>query len=196
VTDIAFTPDGRRLVSVSADQTGLVWDVTLPALGAARGGKLAEGWEALAELDAKLAYSGMAALAASPAGAVRLLRANLRPAPVPTDPELNRVVGQLGADTFTEREKASAELERFGPHAVAGAKERLGRSPAPEVRRRLRAFLERFDGPNPSPYQLRCVRGVAVLEAINTAEARALLAELAKGPADDPLTSEARRARR
>ena len=57
----------------------------------------------------------------------------------------------------------------------------------------MRAFLERYDGPNPSPYQLRCVRGVAVLEAINTAEARALLAELAKGPADDLLTREARR---
>jgi hypothetical protein len=64
------------------------------------------------------------------------------------------------------------------------------------VRRRLRTFLERYDGPNPSPYQLRCARGVAVLEATNTAEARALLAELAKGPADDPLTREARRARR
>jgi RNA polymerase sigma factor (sigma-70 family) len=194
VTDLAFTPDGRRLVSVSADQTGLVWDVTLPALGGARGGKFDEAWGLLAELDAGLAYSGMAALAASPTEAVRLLRRNLRPAPVPTDAELDRIVGQLGADAFAEREKASAELERFGPNAVAGAKARLGRSPAPEVRRRLRTFLERYDGPNPSPYQLRCARGVAVLEAMNTAEARALLAELAKGPADDPLTREARAA--
>ena len=32
VHDLAFSPDGRRLVSVSRDQTGLVWDVTLPAL--------------------------------------------------------------------------------------------------------------------------------------------------------------------
>jgi hypothetical protein len=138
----------------------------------------------------------MAALAASPVEAVRLLRAKLRPAPVPTEAELDSVVGQLGAGAFAGRQKASAELGRFGPNAVAGAKARLGRSPAPEVRRRLRAFLERYDGPNQSPYQLRCVRGVAALEAIGTADAQALLAELAKGPADDVLTREARAASR
>ena len=48
----------------------------------------------------------------------------------------------------------------------------------------------------PSPYQLRSVRGVAVLEAMGTAKARALLADLAKGPADDRLTLEARSASR
>jgi WD40 repeat protein len=196
VTDLAFSPDGRRLVSVSYDQTGLVWDVTLPALGDGRTRKLDEAWGLLASPDAKLAYSGMTALAASPAEAVRLLRANLRPAPVPTDADLDRVVGQLAADAFADREKASAELERFGPNAVAGAKARLGRSPAPEARRRLRTFLERFDGPNPSPYHLRCVRGVALLGAIGTADARALLSELARGPADDLLTREAIAARR
>jgi hypothetical protein len=41
---------------------------------------------------------------------------------------------------------------------------------------------------------LQCVHGVAALEAIGTAEARALLAELAKGPARDPLTHEAKAA--
>jgi WD40 repeat protein len=196
VMDLAFSPDGRRLVSVGQDQTGLVWDVTPQALGRARGGKLSEAWDVLAERDARLAYSGMASLAAAPAEAVRLLRARLRPAPVPTGAELDRVVGQLGAEAFADREKASAELERFGPNAVAGARERLGLSPAPEVRRRLRAFLERHDGPNPSPYHLRCVRGVGALESVGTAEARALLAELTKGSADDPLTREARAASR
>jgi RNA polymerase sigma factor (sigma-70 family) len=196
VTDLAFSSDGRRLVSVSEDQTGLVWDVTPPALGAARGGKLSEAWGLLGESDARLAYTGVAALAASPTEAVRLLRTKLRPASVPTDADLDRVVGQLGADAFADREKASAELERLGPNAVAGARARLGRSPSAEVRRRLRGFLERYDGPNPSPYQLRCVRGVAALEAIGTADAQALLAELAKGPGDDLLTREARAASR
>ena len=49
---------------------------------------------------------------------------------------------------------------------------------------------------NPSPYELRSVRGVAVLDSIGTAEARALLADLAKGPADDRLTLEAQSASR
>src|SRR5262249_5296015 len=82
VTDLAFSPDGRRLVSVSQDQTGLVWDVTLPALS----GRSAEtrrevAWERLSEQDARAAYASMAALVADPAKAVPLLREKLRPAP-------------------------------------------------------------------------------------------------------------------
>ena len=41
VTDLAFSKDGRRLVRVSEDQTGLVWDMTLPALGSSRTGSRA-----------------------------------------------------------------------------------------------------------------------------------------------------------
>jgi WD40 repeat protein len=195
VMDLAFTPDGRRLVSVSEDQTGLIWDVTLPAVGDAAGAKqLAEAWDRLAEFDAKAAYNSMAALAAARAESVALMREKLRPAPVPTDAELDRWIGQLDADAFADRQKALAELERFGPNAVAGVKVRLKRLPTLEVRKRLLLFLDKYDGPN--PHQLRCVRAVAVLEAMHTAEARALLAKLAKGPPDDALTREAQAASR
>src|SRR5205807_1952633 len=82
VTDLVFSPDGRRLVSSSEDQTGLVWDVTLPALGGAGGGRptdkrLAEGWARLADLDAGRGYAGLA-VPAAPGQAVPLLRANAR----------------------------------------------------------------------------------------------------------------------
>jgi RNA polymerase sigma factor (sigma-70 family) len=199
VTDLAFTPDGRRLVSVSQDQTGLVWDVTLPALGGAEAGKptdarLAEAWDRLDAPDPRLAYIGMATLAAAPAEAVPFLRTRLRPAPVPGDADLDRLVRQLDAEAFEDREKASAELERFGPNAVAGVKARLEKVTSKEVRARLSRFLGRYEGPEPSPYHLRFVRGVAVLEALGRADARSLLAELAKGPADDVLAREAREA--
>jgi WD40 repeat protein len=193
VHDLAFSPDGRRLVSVGEDQTGLVWDVTLRALGGEPDGKdLAQAWDRLAEADPAQGYAGMAALAAAPAESVRLLRANLRPASVPTDAQLDRLVAGLDADAFADRQKALAELERFGPNALAGIKARLDGVASPEVRKRLIQFLDRYDGPN--PYQLRCVRGVAALEAIGTADARALLAELATGPQYDVLTREARAA--
>jgi RNA polymerase sigma factor (sigma-70 family) len=192
VTDLTFTPDGRRLVSVSEDHTGLVWDVTVPALGDTAVTQLAQAWERLAELDPKPAYNAMAALTAKPKEAIALLREKLHPAPIPTDVELDRLVEQLDADAFADRQKAVAELERFGPNAVAGVKVRLKQSPPLEVRKRLLLFLEKYDGPN--PHQLRCIRAVAVLEAMNTAEARALLAKLTKGPPNDVLTHEAQTA--
>jgi hypothetical protein len=77
---------------------------------------------------------------------------------------------------------------------VAGVKARLTRVTSLEVRRRLTRFLELYGGPEPSPYQVRCARGVAILETIGTADAKALLAELAQGPAADPLTGAAREA--
>ena len=82
-------------------------------------------------------------------------------------------------------------MEAFGPNAVAGAKARLKSAESPEVRDRLTRFLARYDGPHPSPYELRCVRGVAALEAIGTPEAKELLGELGKGRADDALAREA-----
>jgi hypothetical protein len=195
VNDLEFSPDGLRLVSVSADQTGLVWDVTMPAL-AGRSGKptekeLADAWERLAGADPAPGYLGIAALVGSPAEGVAILKAKLRPALVPTDADLDRVVAQLGAAEANDREKASAELERFGPHAVAGAKARLKAAESQEIRDRLTRFLARFDGPNPSPYELRSVRGVAALETLNTPEAKELLTERAKGKADDALAREA-----
>ena len=95
---------------------------------------------------------------------------------------------------------ATADLERLGPNAVPRVKARVAGVVPVEARGPLNRFLDRYSGPKPSPYQLRCVRGIATLEAIGTADARTLLAELAKGSADDPLTRESlaatRRAKR
>jgi RNA polymerase sigma factor (sigma-70 family) len=192
VTDLAFSPNGRRLVSVSEDQTGLVWDVGLQApVKKPTARELADAWGRLAQLDPVPAYLGIATLAANPTAATELLKEHLRPAPVLTEAELDRLTTQLGSDKFADREKASAELERFGPNAVPAARARLKSGPPEEVRERLNRFLSLYDGPDASPYQMRCVRGVAALEVIGTAEATALLVELAKGKADDVLTREA-----
>ena len=192
MTDLVFSPGGRWLVSVSEDHTGLVWDVTVPALGDAAAMPLAQVWERLAEFDPKPASKAMAALTANSTEAIALLREKLRPAPVPTDAALDRLVEQLDADAFADRQKALTDLERFGPNAVAGIKARLKQSPPLEVRKRLLLFLEKYDGPN--PHQLRCIRAVAVLEVMNSSEARAFLVKLTNGPPNDVLTREAKAA--
>jgi WD40 repeat protein len=194
ITCLAFSPDGRRLVSASADQTGLVWDVTVPALGGHADAKPADAWDRLAATDAGTAYAGIAALVARPTDAVPILRLHLRPPPVPTESDLDRIVAQLNADAFAVRQMATSELERFGPNAVAAAKVRLTRAQSAEVRDRLTRFLELYDGPDPSPYDLRSVRGVVALQAIGTTEARVLLAELAGGAPTAILTREAKAA--
>ncbi|QJW99067.1 sigma-70 family RNA polymerase sigma factor [Frigoriglobus tundricola] len=201
LSDLTFSPDRRRLVSVSADQTGLVWDVTLPALVTGRVGKptakdLTDAWDRLGGTDPVPGYLGIATLVAAPADAVALLKAKLQPAPVPTNADLDRITTQLGADAPADREKASAELELFGPNAVAGVRARLAQAESAEVRDRLTRFLSRYSGPNPSPYDIRCVRGVAALEEIGTDEAKELLNHLARGKADDALTREATAAHR
>jgi RNA polymerase sigma factor (sigma-70 family) len=194
-TDLAFTPDGRRLISVGQDQTGLVWDVTPAALtGLPIGTRPLDAWIRLGASDAKSGYAAASSLVESPEESVAFLRTNLRPAPVPSDADFDRIINQLDAAAFADRDKAVTELERFGPNAVAGATSRLAAAKSAEVRDRLKRFLDKCDDPNPSPYQLRRIRAVAALEAIGTADARALLAELAKGPADDVLTREARAA--
>ena len=159
---------------------------------------MAEAWDRLTGAERRSAYIAMAALALAPAEAVALLRTRLHPGTFPTAADLDRVVRQLDSETFADRENAEAELERFGPNAVAGVNARLERAarlnrpPPLEAWKRMARFLNKYDSGSPSPYLLRCVRGVAVLEAIGTPDARALLAELAKGPAGDILTREAR----
>ena len=190
IKGLAFTPDSRRLVSVSEDQTGLVWDMTPTALAPKpRYPSLDDAFGALEHLDPKLGYTAVASLVADPAKAVPLLKKRLRPAPTPSDADIDKVIARLDADSFAERVKASADLERLGPNAVPRVQKRLDGVPV-EARGPLKRFLDRYAGAKLSPYQLRCIRGVATLEAIGTAEARALLAELAKGSANDPLTRE------
>jgi WD40 repeat protein len=197
VGSLAMAPDGRRLLAGCYDASAYLWDTTL--VGAAKPRKepltaaAADGlWAALAGPEAKSAYAAMADLAAAPDRAVALVRRELKPAPAaPTDAELDRAFADLDSDDFATREKASSRLAEFGESAVPGVRKRLAQTESAEVRRRAREFLDRFDRPAPSPDRLRRLRAVELLEGIATPAARDVLAELAKGAAEAPLTQEA-----
>jgi hypothetical protein len=133
----------------------------------------------------------MGDLAGAPDDAVALLGERLKPLPVPTAADLDRIVRQLDAGAFADREAATAELDGFGPHAAAGVRERLKAATSPEVKQRLGAYLARHAGDGPSPAVLRLGRAVAVLEAVRTPAANALLATLAAGDPASDLTREA-----
>src|SRR6185312_8983711 len=110
---MAFAPDGRTLVSVSDDATGLVWDLTYGATrpGTKHGSEALEAlWIDLTSQDAARAWRAVWTLSAAPAQSVPLLRDRLKPAPVPK--QLARLIADLDADEFKVREKAYQELKK------------------------------------------------------------------------------------
>ena len=109
------------------------------------------------------------------------MRRELKPAPAPTDAELDRLFADLDNDDFATREKASRRLAELGELAVPGVRNRLAKAESEEVRRRAQEFLDRFDTVTLKPDRLRQMRAVELLEGIATPVARDVLSELAKG---------------
>jgi hypothetical protein len=82
--DLAFTPDGSRLLSAGADHSVLVWAVRLRDLPLSelirqekQAGKL---WTMLSTGSADAAYQAMARFAVEPAAAVKMAHLRLKPA--------------------------------------------------------------------------------------------------------------------
>jgi RNA polymerase sigma factor (sigma-70 family) len=197
VRSLAMASDGRRLLSGSDDAFALMWDITLAGAAKPRKEPLtaadADGlWAKLAGDDAGAAFAAMADLAAAPDRAAALVRRELKPAlPAPTEDQLDRMFADLDSKDFVTRQKASRRLAEFGELAVPGVRKRLATTESAEVRRRALHFLDEFDPATLKPDSLRQMRAVELLEGIGTPAAREVLAELAKGAAEAPLTQEA-----
>src|SRR5262249_13286502 len=199
IEQLAFTPDGQRLVSVSHDLTGLVWDVSppkpatrVPWTDAGR----RQRWDDLGSSDGQAAYRAMGELAADPAEAVATLKAHLKYTPPPSDYDVDRLVARLDAEAFAAREAAARELDRLGGLAVRRVRETLPRVQSAEVRRRLEGFLGLNDRPGRvTGCRLQERRALELLEAVRTAEARGALEGLA-GDGDTPLSRDAAAARK
>jgi WD40 repeat protein len=195
IWSLAFHPDGRRLVSTSADSTALVWDLLAPAGADPLPGPL--GREELArlwaELDdgqhAMLAHRAACRLLRSPGEAVAYLKGQLRPEPPRDAAGVRRLVAALGGGAFADREAAQRALAALGPLAEPELRAALRGSASAEVRRRAEALLR---GPGlwaARPGGVRQGRAVQLLEHIGSPEARLLLRALAKG---EPLAAQTR----
>jgi WD40 repeat protein len=184
VTAIAFSPDGRRLISGSVDALGYIWEV--PSIPQPLSTKLDNAratalWSDLADVDAAKAFRAVGAWIAAPDDAVATFR-RLRPADKPVDGALvGRLIVDLDSNQFAVRDRASKDLEAMGPAAGRHMRQALAKSPSPEVTRRLEALLVRCPDED-----LRGRRAVEVLEALGTPAAKALLGEWSRAAPASP----------
>lgn len=189
---LAFSTDGRTLVSGGDDTTALIWD--LSDLDFASKRRLVD--LSLRQLDARWADLGGedAARAGESIGAlivgrqtVVFLKERLHPAVAPEARRVTRLLADLDSADFPMRERATRELEKLGETVVPSLRRALVDRPTLEVRRRIEGILARQPIVN-----LRPLRAIEVLEHIGDRESRQVLQTLAEGMPEARLTREAK----
>jgi WD40 repeat protein len=197
VSQLLFTANGRRLISVSHDTTGLVWDTSLANLAKPieidSDAKRERAWEHLAVPDWELAGPALAALAGRPNDLAALVRSRLKPAEKPAvDAEaIAKLVAQLDDQVVAVRERAAAALGRLGREALPLLHEQLPKAASAEARKRLYTAIRDISSSAEPSERLRETRVVALLEQANTEATQAELKRLADGHADAALTRDA-----
>jgi WD40 repeat protein len=181
VHTLALSPDGRHLLTGHRDSTALLWDLD-PDL--ARDVLLrsdAQLWDGLAAKPAE-AHAVVSGLVKSPGRAVKVLEKRMMSETEPDEKQIRAWINDL-EQTFTRRDEAAKQIRKHGlltaPYLRDALKDRLPL----EMRRRLSDLLKAVETGVPSSNHLRYERAVQVLEMVDTADARRLLSELAKGPA-------------
>ena len=197
VNAVAFSPDGKTLASAGSDRGVLIWKVP-SAVTSAKSIPLSEAWNLLDTLDAAEAHIAMGSLLADPKGAARTLDAGIRGLAGEQTRMLNWIV-ELDHKEFRVREAARRGLLKAGLRGAAHLNDPKRKPLGAEGEQRVRLILDAIEAqglrvPESGLYgeQLRAVRAVRVLETIDSAEAKAVLQEAAKGVADLRLTREAK----
>lgn len=199
VNAVAFAPDGKTVASGGSDSTVIMWGVP-PAPPSAKLMSVSDAWEALDALDGATAYRATGSLVADRAASVVAVRDGFT-GRADAKAKIQRWIDELDHDEFRVREAARRGLIKAGLRAAEAindpARKRLG----PEGEERIRQILETLDQqglrvPEGGLYgePLRMMRAVRVLEMVGTKEARTVLEIMARGPADDRVTREAKAA--
>jgi RNA polymerase sigma factor (sigma-70 family) len=194
VTGCVFSPDGRRVLTASADTTVLVWDLAVQPEEKPREWTekaLASLWDDLGNADAALADRAIWAHVAAGQQALPLLRKNLSPTPAP-HPDWRAWVKDLDSEQFAVRDKASRALEALGEEAYPLLQQAWTDAASLEMRLRIEKLLGRLQYPLTSPKTIRELRAVEVLEHIGTAPASQVLRKLAEGASGSRQTGAAR----
>jgi WD40 repeat protein len=194
VTCVAFSLNGRLMASGGSDASVVLWAAAgqrqPPPPAPLSETDLDRLWDDLAANDAATAYGAICALRASPRQAVRLLERHLKPQPEADAKRIARALRDLDSDEFAIRERAAKELADVAEAAEPALRRALDGKPSAEVRRRLEQLFGQIEAAAGG----RRPRALEVLEQIDSAESRRLLAALTHGAPGARLTREARAA--
>jgi hypothetical protein len=173
----------------------LLGSVGLDGPAAAPPAPLERLWADLATDDPGQADQVMSRLVARPAQAVPFLRERLRPVTIDAR-RVARWLAELDSDRYDIRERGSRALESLSEAVEPHLRQALSGDPSLEARRRIERLLRQMRGERLSPSLpcRRCVRAIEVLERIGNAEARQVLAALARGAPTAALTIDAKAA--
>jgi hypothetical protein len=196
VASCNFSPDGKHLAIATSPGPVELWSLagkTEPW----RPNKANALWAALLSQHADVAYVArdsdpayvaITHLQAHPPQAVALLKSKMKVLVAPAAEWTVLRIKDLDAAEFRKREKATSELAEVGELVLPQLRDALAKA-SPEARERLNALIPKAAAMTPE--KLRAIRACEVLEGTATPEAKALLAEWAKGPAAATLTREA-----
>jgi WD40 repeat protein len=185
VSALLFAESGKSLISAGQDTTILVWDVpSVPRLPRSEKQALTDVrrkmmWQKLLEIgDLAGVGKAMSVLAADPEKTVAFVRPQL----VPPDSKLiDKLISQLDDEKYEVRNKASAALARLGSYAREPLRQALLKKPSLETVRAIEKLLKPLADGRLMGERLRALRGVELLEMIDTKSAHEALMELRKG---------------
>lgn len=192
---LAFSPDGRTLKAGRFDDYTTLFDLAgVKGVKTPDAAALARLWSRLGPGKAPDAYGAIRTLSAFPRQTVPFLRQQFRPSLPPTAAQLRRL-DRLAADLdnadFTVRQKAQDELKQAGEGAEASLRRALAGRPTLEVRKQAKELLDRIAHTRTTRL-LQHLRALEVLEHMDDAGARDLLADLAKSAPEARIRDDAK----
>jgi hypothetical protein len=142
----------------------------------------------------KKAWQGIAAMSKMPARAVPFLKARVKATPAVDAKLIAQLLIEIDNNVFRTRTLAQAKLEELGELAHAAIEKKLAeKSHTLETTRLLQGLADK-SRTTLTGDELRRLRAVEILGLMGTPEARAVLADLARGADGVVLTEQARKA--
>jgi WD40 repeat protein len=185
VSSVVFAPDGQNLYAGCTDGTILCWKVpALSAIPAPPPDAMAGLVENLCGGDARAARQAHWALAKAPERAIAELRRWLTRRPAPDARRVRRLISELDDAKYDTRADAARQLAALGHIIEPELRKAHAGSKSTNLRRELDRLLDDLVGPPLRGDTVGVLRVIALLEAIGTPEAIALLREHAKADID------------